>query len=209
MQRTAIIRICVLAFLALLAWWGWLKVRGDDAMTFVYVIAVGAAAGFLVVKYVVPWFGDAVGTALFSSGEMVGEDASMKAAAKLAQGDYEGAIAEHEKSLAENPAQVFPVGEIAKICADKLNDPARALRVLRERLAGQEWKEDDAAFLRFRMVDIQLEKLRDYAAAKTLLEGIIQDYPDSRHRANAYHRVNEVEQMEMKEAMSRRGQSPA
>jgi len=138
MQRTAIIRICVLAFLAMLAWWGWLKVRGDDAMTFVYVIAVGAAAGFLVVKYVVPWFGDAVGTALFSSGEMVGEDASMKAAAKLAQGDYEGAIAEHEKSLAENPAQVFPVGEIAKICADKLNDPARALRVLQERLAGHD-----------------------------------------------------------------------
>lgn len=207
MQRGTILRLGLFGVLALLAWTGWLRVRGDDAMTFVYVVAVGVVAGLLVVKYFLPWLGDAVGTALFSSGEMVGDDPSLKAAAKLAQGDYEGAIAEHEKTLAENPAQVFPVGEIAKICADKLNDPARALRVLQERLAAQEWKEDDAAFLRFRMVDIQLDKLRDFAAAKTLLEGIIQDYPETRHRANAYHRVHEVEEMEMKEAMKRRGQA--
>lgn len=205
MQRTQLIRLCVFAFLALLAWWGWMKVRGDDAMTFVYVVAVGAGAGFLMVKYFVPWLGDAVGTALFSSGEMVGEAPSMKAAAKLAQGDYEGAIAEHEKVLAANPAESFSVWEIAKICAEKLNDPPRALRVIQERLSAYEWKEDDAAYLRFRMVDIQMENLHDSAAAKALLEAIIQDYPETRHRANAYHRIREIEEKEMQEAMKRRG----
>lgn len=209
MQRAHLIRLCIVSFVILLIWWAWLKVRGDDAMTFVFVVAVGAGAGFLMVKYFVPWLGDAVGTALFSSGEMVGDDPAMKAAAKLAQGDYEGAISEHEKVLAENPLQSFAVGEIAKICADKLHDPARALRVLQEQLAAHEWKEDDAAFLRFRMVDLQLEKFRDLPAAKTLLEGIIQDFPETRHRANAYHRIHELEEMEMKEALKRRNQAPS
>lgn len=204
MTRVLLLRLGLLLAVLLFAVIGWRQVRGDVGMTFVYFVTLGVVGGFLAVKFFIPWLGDAVGTALFSSGEQVGDDPALKAAAKLAQGDYEGAIAEHEKNLAKDPAQVFPVGEIAKICADKLNDPARALHVLSSHLGAREWSEDDAAFLRFRMVDIEIDKRHDYAAARALLEKIMLDFPDSRHRANAHHRLNELEQLEFKEAMARR-----
>ncbi len=204
MIRVLLLRLGLLLAVILLALFGWRQVRDDVGMTFVYFIALGTAGGFLAVKYFIPWLGDAVSTALFSSGEQVGDDPALKAAAKLAQGDYEGAIAEHEKNLAKDPTQVFPIGEIAKICADKLHDPARALHVLSSHLQARDWPEDDAAFLRFRMVDIEIQQRHDYAAARALLEKIVLDFPDSRHRANAHHRLNELEQLEFKEAMARR-----
>lgn len=204
MTRVLLLRLGLFLTVILLALFGWRQVRDDVGMTFVYFVALGAIGGFLAVKYFIPWLGDAIGTALFSSGEQVGEDPSLKAAAKLAQGDYEGAIAEHEKNFAQDPTQVFPIGEIAKICADKLHDPARALHVLSSHLQARDWPEDDAAFLRFRMVDMEIDKRHDYAAARALLEKIMLDFPDSRHRANAHHRLNELEQLEFKEAMARR-----
>ncbi len=204
MMRVLLLRLGLLLAVILLALFGWRQVRDDVGMTFVYFIALGAIGGFLAVKYFIPWLGDAIGTALFSSGEQVGDNPALKAAAKLAQGDYEGAIAEHEKNFAHDPTQVFPIGEIAKICADKLHDPARALHVLSSHLQARNWPEDDAAFLRFRMVDIEIDHRRDFAAARALLEKIVLDFPDSRHRANAHHRLNELEQLEFKEALDRR-----
>ncbi len=204
MTRVLLLRLGLFLAALLFGVLGWRQVRGDVGMTFVYFVTLGVVGGFLAVKFFIPWLGDAVGTALFSSGEQVGDDPALKAAAKLAQGDYEGAIAEHEKNLAKDPAQVFPVGEIARICADKLNDPARALHVLSSHLGSRDWPEDDAAFLRFRMVDIEIDKRHDHAAARALLEKIMLDFPDSRHRANAHHRLNELEQLEFKEAMARR-----
>ena len=105
MTRVLLLRLGLLLAVILLALLGWRQVRDDVGMTFVYFIALGTAGGFLAVKYFIPWLGDAVGTALFSSGEQVGDDPALKAAAKLAQGDYEGAIAEHEKNFAQDPTQ--------------------------------------------------------------------------------------------------------
>jgi hypothetical protein len=138
MLRVLLLRFGLLLAVILLAAYGWRQVRDDVGMTFVYFIALGSAGGFLAVKYFIPWLGEAVSTALFSSGEQVGDDPALKAAARLAQGDYEGAIAEHEKTLAQDPAQVFPVGEIARISADKLGDPARALHVLSSHLQARD-----------------------------------------------------------------------
>lgn len=198
MNRTLIIRLCLIAFFLLLVKIGWDKVKDDIGMMFIYFIGLGVIAGLLVVKYVLPWFGDAVGTVVYSSGEEVRIDGGLKAAAKLAQGDYEGAIAEHEKSLARDPAQSFPVAEIAKICAEKLGDPKRGIKVLETHLAATPWTDDDATFLRFRMVGLHLEHLHDFAKARTLLEKIVADFSGTRHSANAHHLLGEVDQAEFK-----------
>lgn len=202
--KGAAIRLVVLALALGVAKLGWDKVRDDIPMMFIYFIVLGVIAALLTVKYFLPWIGDAVGTVVFSSGEQVRPDESMKAAAKLAQGDYEGAINEHQKALAENPKQSFVVGEIAKIANDKLHDSQRALNVLRHHLAGTEWKEDDAAFLRFRIVDIHVETLKDYETGRELLQQIIADFPNTRHSANAHHKMNEVEQAQYKQIMEQR-----
>lgn len=205
MNRTLIIRLGAALLFLVLAKVVWNRMmRADDGMMLVYVIALGAIAGFLFVKYVLPWFGDAVGTLVFSSGEEVRQDEGLKAAAKLAQGDYEGAIAEHEKTLAKDPAQTFPAADIAKICAEKLHDPQRALQGLLKHQASRAWAEDDAAFLRFRVAELHATHLHDLAAAKGVLEQIIADFPNTRHSANANHKVHELEQAEYKQMMEQR-----
>lgn len=204
MNRTRIVCLCLVALFLVLVKLGYDRVKDDEGMMLVYFIALGALAGFLAVKYVLPWFADAVGTVVFSSGEQVRAEEGLKAAAKLAQGDYEGAIAEHEKTLSEDPTQTHPIAEIANIYVKKLNDPQRALQVLRKHLEGREWPEDDAAFLRFRMVEVQLDPLKDLTAARNLLEQIIADFPNTRHSANAHHKLHEVEQAEYKLITERR-----
>ncbi len=199
MNTTVIIRLCAVALIALAVVMGWRAIDKDNpGAQLIYMIVVGVAGGLAGVKFLIPWIGDTLGTFFFSSGEQVTMDETTKAVAKLAQGDYAGAVAEYEKISKDRPDDTFPVAEIAKIYADKQNDPSRALGFLQQRLEGKEWPQDDAAFLMFRMADIQTEKLKDYQGAHDLLEQIIANFPNTRHSANAHHKLNEVEQMQFK-----------
>lgn len=204
MNRALIIRLSLVAFALILLLMGWKKVKGDDGMMLMYFMGIGLFLGLLAVKYVLPWFGDILGTIVYSSGEKVEATGNAKAAAKLAQGDYEGAIAEHEKSLEKEPLQSFSVAEMAKIYADRLEDPGSALKVLLQKLASHSWPDDDAAFLRFRIVDLHVHHFKDYTAARQALEKIMVDFPHTRHSANARHRLNDVEQMELKQLQDQR-----
>lgn len=205
MITNVIIRLCVIGLVILGIKLGWNAIdKENQGGLLIYVIIVGVAGGLVGVKYIIPWIGDAMGTFFFSSGEEVKMDESMKAVAKLAQGDYEGAIAEYEKVAKEKPDDSFPVAEIAKIYADKMGEPGKALAFLQSRLESKPWEEDAAAFLMFRMVDIQCEHMKDYQAAHDLLEEVITKFPNTRHSANAHHRKNEVEQAQFKAAMDQR-----
>ena len=207
MNRTFILRLCFIVLFLLIAKIGWDKVAGDDGMMLVYFFGVGLILGLLIVKYVLPAFGDAVGTLVYSSGEKVQPIISRKAAAKVAQGDYEGAIAEHEKSLSEDPTQTYPIAEIAKICADLLHDPRRALNVLQKHLDAREWPEEEAAFLLFRMVDVHWHQLSEFTAARQILEKIFTLFPNTRHSANAHHKLKELEQAEYRYLQEHRARS--
>lgn len=131
-------------------------------------------------------------------------EGSMKAVAKMAQGDYEGAIEEYEEMLRNEPDKPFPIGEMARIYAEKLKDPQKALAVLQKHLNSHAWPEDDSAFLMFRMVDIQVEALGDLEGARERLQQIIGAFPNTRHSANAHHKMNEVEQQQFKLTMEQR-----
>ncbi|MBB5036292.1 tetratricopeptide repeat protein [Prosthecobacter dejongeii] len=207
MNRKQILRLCLIAFSLYLLKVGWDKVQDNVGMMLVYFLGLGIVAGLLIVAYVLPWFGDAVGTAVYSSGEKIKATGSAKAAAKMAQGDYEGAIEEHEKELAADPSQTFPIVEMAKICADKLADPQRAQRLLQNHLQDYPWSPDDAALLRFRLVDLQLHHFKDFPTTRQLLERIIADFPNTRHSANAHHKLHELEQAEYKHLTEESGRA--
>lgn len=177
--------------------------QDNPAYPFLAILALAIVGGFFFVFILLPKLGDAVGTMMYSSGEETKIDESMKAAAKMASGDYQGAIDEYQKMIKEKPDDAFPISEIGKILSDKFHDPGQAITFIQGHLEAKEWSEDNAAFLMFRLVDIQAGQ-KDYAAAKDILEQVAGNFPGTRHSANARHRINELEQAEFKELQAQR-----
>jgi tetratricopeptide (TPR) repeat protein len=205
MNRELIIRLCLaaLGILIIMLFWNALK-EASDGMKLVFVIVVGVVGGILCVKFVIPWIGDAMGEAMFSSGEKVEQDEMTKAAACISQGDYAGAIGHYEKMLEEKPDDPFPVAEIAKIHAERLHDAQTALQVLSDHLQSKDWPVDDAAFIMFRIADLHLTQRHDFEAARDMLEQVIGNFPNTRHSANAHHKMSEIEQAQYKLLMEQR-----
>jgi tetratricopeptide (TPR) repeat protein len=210
MNTTLIIRICLvtLALLVIALICTFFKEAGDGTKL-VMVIALGLAGGLLAVKYVIPMLGDAMSEAVFSSGEQIEQDEMTKAAAKIAQGDYQGALAHYEKMLEDKPDDPFPVAEIAKVHAERLRNPQAALKALEEHLQSKDWPVDDAAFIMFRIADVHLTHRHDYDAARDMLEQVISNFPNTRHSANAHHRMSEIEQLQYKLLMEQRAKAAA
>ena len=208
MNTALVIRICVvtLALLVIALLWSFMKEAGDG-VKLVIVIVLGLTGGLLAVKYVIPMLGDALGEAVFSSGEKVEQDEMTKAAACIAQGDYKGAIEHYEKMLEDKPDDPFPVAEIAKVQAERLRDPQAALKTLEEHLQSKEWPVDDAAFIMFRIAVVHLTHRHDYENARDMLEQIIGNFPNTRHSANAHHRMSDIEQMQYKLLMEQRAKA--
>ncbi|MFV1995372.1 MAG: hypothetical protein ACC661_08030 [Verrucomicrobiales bacterium] len=153
----------------------------------------GVAAGILALVYVVPKFGDMVGDFFYSAPEEAEAEPASLAVAKIAQGDYEGAAQEYLKLIEENPQDRFPVVEIAKLYLDKMNDPDRAVTFLEESLDDKEWPVDDAAFLMFRTIDIELEGRQNPIRARELLVLVTENFEGSRHAANAQHKIHAID----------------
>lgn len=113
------------------------------------------------------------------------------ARAKLAQGDLEGAIAAFRDAQAADPLNRIPVVEIAKIQREQLGDPAGAVQTLREAIEGQEWQPNDAAFLMFRLAEVYDESLGDRTSAASIMQQVVDQFPETRHSANARHKLHE------------------
>jgi tetratricopeptide (TPR) repeat protein len=205
MNTGLIIRACLLGLVVLALKGAWHFVQqADDGVKLIFFILVGAGGGFWAIKVFIPWVGDALGTFFYSSGEEIQVDESMRAVAKVAQGDYEGAIEEYEKLTRTRPEDPHPVAEIAKIHCDRFHDPLTAIQVLQRHLESREWPVDDAAFLMFRLAEIHSEKRQDYDAARAVLEEVVANFPNTRHSANAHHRLNEVDQAKFKQVTEQR-----
>ena len=84
-----------------------------------------------------------------------------------------------------------------------MHDHERALAFLQERLESQSWAEENAAFLMFRIVDVNINR-QSFADAKDILEQIVGNFPGTRHSANAKHKIQELEQAEFKAIQARR-----
>lgn len=213
MSSRSIVNICVVALFALavlyvMGRWNTAEWQENPMYPLISIIVLAIVGGVFFVTVVLPRLGDAVGTVMYSSGEEVEQDDTMKAQALIAKGDYHGAIDLFEKVAKDKPTDPFPVSEIAKIYSDKLHDPGKGLEVLQENLESREWTEENAAFLMFRMVDVHTT-LRQYDAAKDILEQIVGNFPGTRHSGNAKHKINEVEQLQYKEMAAIRAKQSA
>lgn len=150
--------------------------------------------GIVFVFDVLPLMAHKVTHAIYDSAEMMERDIMHDARSLLAQGEYEAAVDAFRTAAAADPMNRLPWVEIAKIQKDNLHDPALAIQTLREALEGQEWEVNDAAYFLFRIAELYDETQGDRASATAILEQVVELFPETRHSANAKHKLREWEQ---------------
>jgi tetratricopeptide (TPR) repeat protein len=147
--------------------------------------------GTVVVIDVLPMLAHKATHSVYDSGEQVEEDAMHTARSKVAQGDYVGAIESFREAAKADPLNRMPWVEIAKIQRENLEDPNAAIQTIRHALESQEWEINNAAYFLFRLAELYDEDAGDRLSATTMLQQVIDQFPETRHSANARHKLHE------------------
>ncbi len=147
--------------------------------------------GIVFVVYLLPFFAQRVTHAVYDSGETIERDVMHSARSLLAQGNYEGAIAAFKQAAAADPFNRLPWVEIAKIQKDNMGDPAAAIQTIRYALESQEWEVNDAAYFLFRLAELYDQVEGDRATATAIMQQVVDQFPGTRHSANATHKLHE------------------
>jgi tetratricopeptide (TPR) repeat protein len=148
--------------------------------------------GIFFVVYLLP-FAQRVTHAVYDSAEMVEKDVMHDARSLTAQGDYHGAIAAFKEAAALDPLNRLPWVEIAKIQKTNLEDPAAAIATIRHALESQAWEVNDAAYFLFRLAELYDEVEGNRASAVAIMNQVIEQFPETRHSANARNKLHEWE----------------
>ena len=166
--------------------------EGDRVVSGILLTFMTAGvAGIFFVVYLLPFFAQRVTHAVYDSAEQVERDAMYAARSLLAQGDYHGAIEAFKEAAAADPLNRLPWVEIVKIHKDNLEDPAGAIEIIRHALESQEWEVNDAAYFLFRLAELYDEVNGDRASAIAIMNQVIEQFPATRHSANATHKLHE------------------
>lgn len=150
--------------------------------------------GILFVFQVLPSLAHRATHAIYDSAEMMEHDVMHDARSLLAQGDYHGAIEAFKQAAAADPTNRLPWVEIAKIYKDNLGDSASAIQTIRHALESQAWEVNDAAYFLFRLAELYDEVEGDRASATAIMQQVVDQFPGTRHSANASHKLHEWEQ---------------
>lgn len=166
----------------------------DGQRTFNGILLAFLSAGLVGIVFVteiLPIIAQKMTHAVYDSGEEVEQDPFHDARVLMAQGEWEGAIEAFRTAAEQDPLNRMPYVEIAKIQKFHMEDPMAAIATLREAIEGQEWQENDAAFLMFRLAELYDEDGENRESAVAIMEQVIEQFPESRHSANARTKLHE------------------
>jgi tetratricopeptide (TPR) repeat protein len=147
--------------------------------------------GVLFVVYLLPTIAHKFTHAVYDSGEMIESDPMHDARALVAQGDYQGAIEAFRAAAMADPANRLPWVEIVKLQRDTLEDPDAAIATLRYVLENHSLQENDAAYFLFRLAELHDGDKEDRRSAAAIMQQVIDQFPETRHSANARHKLHE------------------
>jgi tetratricopeptide (TPR) repeat protein len=166
--------------------------EGDRLLSGIMLTFISAGiAGIVIVVYLLPFFAQRITHAVYDSAEMVEKDVMHDARALVAQGEYHAAIEAYKQAAKAEPLNRLPWVEIAKIYKDNLEDPHAAIETIRYALESQEWQVNDAAYFLFRLAELYDEVMGDRESAIAILRQVVQEFPRTRHSANANTRLHE------------------
>ena len=170
------------------------SLEGEKTFTGILLTFLSAGLiGIFFVLQVLPIFAQRVTHAVYDSAEMVERDVMHDARVMMAQGNYHEAIEEFKKAAAADPMNRLPWVEIAKIYKDNLEDPHSAIETIRHALESQAWEVNDAAYFLFRLAELYDEVLGDRPSAVAIMQQVVEQFPSTRHSANAMHKLHEWE----------------
>ena len=156
------------------------------------LLLAGIYVGVLFVMYILPAITDKATAAVLDSNELVETDPLHDARAAHARGDYEEAMKVYRSVTDKDPYNRLPWVEISKIQHNNLENPEAALLTLRSALESHEWPVNDAAYFMGRVSEIYLTDLEDRESCITILKQMIDIFPETRHSANATHKLREM-----------------
>ena len=156
------------------------------------LFVVAGYAAIVFVSFVLPSVVGRFTHMFYGASEELEEDPARDARALFAQGDFEGAIAAYRTVADEQPENRFPWVEIAKIQHDNLENPDAAIETLRDALENHEWRVNDAAFFMFRLAELYEREKSDMTQCVGILRQVVELFPETRHSANATHRLREL-----------------
>ena len=166
--------------------------EGERTFTGILLTFLGAGlVGIFFVVTALPFLAQSFSQGVIGSDEKVDKDAMREARSLVAQGDYPAAIAAFQQAAAVDPLNRLPWVEIAKIQKDQLEDPKAAIQTIRLALESQEWEINDAAYFLFRLAELYNEVDGDRASAVAIMSQVIEQFPETRHSANASHKLHE------------------
>lgn len=158
----------------------------------IFVTFLGAGlAGIFFVTTLLPFFAQMLSQGMIGSNEKVEKDAMSTARSLVAQGDYQGAIEAYKQASIADPLNRLPWVEIVKLQKEQLEDPQAAIATIRHALESQEWEVNDAAYFLFRLAELYDEVEGDRASAVAIMNQVIEQFPSTRHSANASHKLHE------------------
>lgn len=161
-------------------------------ISFALFVLTGIFTGFLIVTYILPNIAQRASEEVIGSSEKTeGPNALSRAQAFVAQGEWEQAIAAFREAAVEDPTNRLPWIEIAMLQRERLENPPLAIQTLDQALARGDWRENDETFFLFRKIEIYENTLKQHPQAIALLRDIIERFPQTRHSANAMHKLHE------------------
>jgi tetratricopeptide (TPR) repeat protein len=161
-------------------------------LLFLGIVVIAIVIGTIFALFVVPAIGEFVGNFFFNPNQEIEKSPHSAAMAKIAQGDYEGAVEEYKKTLEETPDDTHALSEIIHLYCDKLHNHDAAELFMEDALQ-KEWPPEQGAFLASRLVDIYWIHKHDAARARHVLNQIVDTMPDTKYAANAAHRLHEID----------------
>lgn len=191
-------------------WWLFQRMPGMPVgLSFPLTLVSGFVLGLLIMKYFIPGVAETMVDLAYSGGGSSEEhpDAQGKQPAALslmARGDFQGALEEYQRTLKASPDDLHAIGEIAKIRAEHLDDPSGAIAFLSAQLSDRRWAQDGEVFILFRIAGIERAVRHDRAAAREVMEQVIARFPNTRHSANARHKLEEWQREEAREEQIQR-----
>ncbi len=161
----------------------------DAPSTVVLFLVLGLSTSLAIAKIFLPTVGDSIAAHFYSSGERLEAVASDRTSSNVARGLFRSAIFAYEAHLRANPHDLQAISEVAKLQAEKLGEIDEAVDGLRMRLACHNWKLDEEAFLRFRLVDVLETDSEDLVDAEMELQKIVEDFAGTAHAEAAQGRI--------------------